>query len=60
MTDLKEVAELARELRALRRSAQLTYQRLSAKSHYTAAPLSAAASGNTVSTRWHGGGHGAP
>ncbi|MDU9001715.1 helix-turn-helix transcriptional regulator [Streptomyces mirabilis] len=43
-----EVAELARELRALRRSAQLTYQRLSAKSHYSTATLSAAASGNTV------------
>ncbi|MDR6980065.1 transcriptional regulator with XRE-family HTH domain [Streptomyces sp. 3330] len=43
-----EVAELARELRALRRSAKLTYQSLSAKSHYSTATLSAAASGNTV------------
>ncbi|MCX5055046.1 helix-turn-helix transcriptional regulator [Streptomyces sp. NBC_00474] len=43
-----EVAELARELRALRRAAKLTYQALSAKSHYSTATLSAAASGNTV------------
>ncbi|WP_443060061.1 helix-turn-helix domain-containing protein [Streptomyces sp. NBC_00485] len=43
-----EVAELARELRALRRAAKLTYQALSAKSHYSTATLSAAASGNSV------------
>ncbi|MBQ0855696.1 helix-turn-helix domain-containing protein (plasmid) [Streptomyces sp. BH-SS-21] len=43
-----EVAELARELRALRRSAKLTYQSLSTRSHYSTATLSAAASGNTV------------
>ncbi|MEV5104409.1 helix-turn-helix domain-containing protein [Streptomyces massasporeus] len=43
-----EVRELAQELRALRRSAQLTYQSLSVRSHYSTATLSAAASGNSV------------
>ncbi|MGA5037117.1 helix-turn-helix domain-containing protein [Streptomyces capoamus] len=43
-----EVAELARELRALRRGAGLTYKDLAAKSHYSAAALSTAASGKTV------------
>lgn len=45
-----EVAELARELRALRRSSGLTYRELSDRSHYSAAALSTAASGKTVST----------
>ncbi|MBK3547276.1 MULTISPECIES: helix-turn-helix domain-containing protein [Streptomyces] len=45
-----EVAELARELRALRRSSGLTYKELSDRSHYSAAALSTAASGKTVST----------
>ncbi|MGA5281573.1 helix-turn-helix domain-containing protein [Streptomyces griseoincarnatus] len=43
-----EVAELARELRALRRSSGLTYKDLAGKSHYSAAALSTAASGKTV------------
>lgn len=43
-----EVAELARELRALRRSSGLTYKDLSDKSHYSSAALSTAASGKTV------------
>lgn len=43
-----EVAELARELRALRRSSGLTYKELAGKSHYSAAALSTAASGKTV------------
>ncbi|MGI5397947.1 helix-turn-helix domain-containing protein [Streptomyces sp. CA-135486] len=43
-----EVAELARELRALRRSRGLTYKDLAGKSHYSAAALSTAASGKTV------------
>lgn len=48
-----EVAELARELRALRRGAGLTYKDLAAKSHYSAAALSTAASGKTgPSGRW--------
>lgn len=43
-----EVAELARELRALRRSSGMTYKDLSRKSHYSAAALSTAASGKSV------------
>ncbi|OEJ21676.1 hypothetical protein AS594_39925 [Streptomyces agglomeratus] len=43
-----EVAELAHELRALRRGSNLTYKDLSARSHYSAAALSTAASGNGV------------
>ncbi|MFF5654509.1 helix-turn-helix domain-containing protein [Streptomyces collinus] len=43
-----EVAELARELRALRRSSGMTYKDLSTKSHYSAAALSTAASGKSV------------
>jgi transcriptional regulator with XRE-family HTH domain len=43
-----EVAELARELRTLRRSSGMTYKDLSAKSHYSAAALSTAASGKSV------------
>jgi len=43
-----EVAELARELRALRRSSGLTYKDLSGRSHYSSAALSTAASGKTV------------
>ncbi|GAB1340529.1 hypothetical protein ACE1SV_71190 [Streptomyces sp. E-15] len=43
-----EVAELARELRALRRSSGLTYKQLSDKCHYSAAALSTAASGKSV------------
>ncbi|MGW4290734.1 helix-turn-helix domain-containing protein [Streptomyces sp. NPDC004673] len=40
-----EVAELARALRALRHSSAMTYRDLAAKSHYSAAALSTAASG---------------
>lgn len=43
-----EVAELARNLRALRRSSGLTFKQLSGMSHYSAAALSTAASGKTV------------
>ncbi|GAA1573234.1 MULTISPECIES: helix-turn-helix domain-containing protein [Streptomyces] len=43
-----EVAELARQLRALRRRSNLTYKQLSSVSHYSAAALSTAASGNRV------------
>lgn len=43
-----EVAELARNLRVLRRSAELTFKELSAKCHYSAAALSTAASGKSV------------
>ncbi|WP_331762014.1 helix-turn-helix domain-containing protein [Streptomyces sp. NBC_01546] len=43
-----EVAELARELRALRRRSNLTYKELASTSHYSAAALSTAASGKTV------------
>ncbi|WP_371599901.1 helix-turn-helix domain-containing protein [Streptomyces sp. NBC_00564] len=43
-----EVAELARNLRALRRSSGLTFKQLSGRSHYSAAALSTAASGKTV------------
>ncbi|MFE5538356.1 helix-turn-helix domain-containing protein [Streptomyces sp. NPDC056492] len=42
---LMEVAELARELRALRRRSNLTYRELASTSHYSAAALSLAASG---------------
>ncbi|MCX4696860.1 helix-turn-helix domain-containing protein [Streptomyces sp. NBC_01408] len=42
---LMEVAELARELRALRRRSNLTYRELASTSHYSAAALSTAASG---------------
>ncbi|MFH8395754.1 helix-turn-helix domain-containing protein [Streptomyces sp. NPDC018036] len=43
-----EVADLARNLRALRRSSGLTFKQLSTKSHYSAAALSTAASGKVV------------
>ncbi|MCX4818490.1 helix-turn-helix domain-containing protein [Streptomyces sp. NBC_01142] len=43
-----EVAELARELRAIRRGSNLTYKQLSERCHYSAAALSTAASGNAV------------
>ncbi|MGW7645491.1 helix-turn-helix domain-containing protein [Streptomyces bobili] len=43
-----EVAELARELRSLRRSTGLTFKDLAGRSHYSAAALSTAASGRTV------------
>ncbi|MFG3498733.1 helix-turn-helix domain-containing protein [Streptomyces sp. NPDC047928] len=43
-----EVAELAREMRALRRRVRLTYKELAVKSHYSAAALSTAASGRGV------------
>jgi transcriptional regulator with XRE-family HTH domain len=43
-----EVAELAKELRALRRQSGLTYKELSLRSHYSAASLSIAASGNSA------------
>jgi hypothetical protein len=43
-----EVAELARELRAFKRDSGLTYKGLSEVSHYSAAALSTAASGNGV------------
>ncbi|MFE2553626.1 helix-turn-helix domain-containing protein [Streptomyces sp. NPDC059355] len=43
-----EVAELARELRALRRRSNLTYKELASTSHYSAAALSTAASGKNV------------
>ncbi|MFI6006982.1 helix-turn-helix domain-containing protein [Streptomyces sp. NPDC051366] len=42
---LMEVAELARELRGLRRRSNLTYRELASTSHYSAAALSLAASG---------------
>ncbi|MEU6681509.1 helix-turn-helix transcriptional regulator [Streptomyces sp. NPDC046925] len=47
-TSPMEVAELARELRALRQSSRLTYKQLASQSHYSAAALSTAASGTTV------------
>ncbi|MER5417721.1 helix-turn-helix domain-containing protein [Streptomyces virginiae] len=45
---LLEVAELARALRELRRNSNLTYRELASVSHYSAAALSAAASGRGV------------
>ncbi|MEW2556864.1 helix-turn-helix transcriptional regulator [Streptomyces zhihengii] len=46
-----EVAELALELRSLRRASGLTYKELAERSHYSAAALSIAASGQRV-PRW--------
>lgn len=43
-----ELAELARNLRALRQSSKLTFKQLAGRSHYSAAALSTAASGKSV------------